>query len=72
MPWPTPVSALLLPLDRLQESEDLWGVYRHKRGYGGEVVRYIGAFDMVRSPLQHLALERIARPLFKRVARFSV
>lgn len=58
--------------DRLEENEDLWGVYRHKRGYGGEIVRYIGAFDMVRSPLQHLALERVARPLFKRVARLSV
>ncbi|MBV9278819.1 MAG: peptidoglycan bridge formation glycyltransferase FemA/FemB family protein [Chloroflexi bacterium] len=55
--------------DRLEENEDLWGVYRHKRGYGGEIVRYIGAYDLVRSPLQHLALERVARPLFKRVAR---
>lgn len=58
--------------DRLEESEDLWGVYRHKRGYGGEMVRYVGAFDLVRSPLQHLALERVARPLFKRVAHLGV
>jgi peptidoglycan pentaglycine glycine transferase (the first glycine) len=58
--------------DRLEENEDLWGVYRHKRGYGGEIVRYVGAFDMVRSRLQHLALERVARPLFKRVARMGV
>lgn len=58
--------------DVLEEDEDLWGVYRHKRGYGGEIVRYVGAFDLVRSPLQHLALERVARPLFKRVARLSV
>lgn len=57
--------------DRLDESEDLWGVYRHKRGYGGEIVRYIGAFDLVRAPLQHMALERVARPLFKRVARLG-
>jgi peptidoglycan pentaglycine glycine transferase (the first glycine) len=57
--------------DRLEEDEDLWGVYRHKRGYGGEIVRYVGAFDMVQSRLQHLALERIARPLFKRVARLT-
>lgn len=57
--------------DRLDEGEDLWGVYRHKRGYGGEIVRYIGAFDLVRAPLQHLALERLARPLFKRVARLG-
>lgn len=55
--------------DVLEEQEDLWGVYRHKRGYGGEIVRYIGAFDLVRAPVQHLALEKVARPLFKRVAR---
>lgn len=27
--------------------DGLWGVYRHKRGYGGEVVRSPGAFDYV-------------------------
>lgn len=53
--------------DVLEEREDLWGVYRHKRGYGGEIVRYAGAFDFVRAPLRHLALERVARPLFKRL-----
>jgi lipid II:glycine glycyltransferase (peptidoglycan interpeptide bridge formation enzyme) len=58
--------------DQLEEGEELWGVYRHKRGYGGEVVRYIGAYDLVREPLQHLALERVARPLLKRVARMGV
>lgn len=57
--------------DRLEENEDLWGVYRHKRGYGGEIVRYVGAYDIVRSPLQHMALERVARPLFKKVARMG-
>lgn len=54
--------------DRLEENEELWGVYRHKRGYGGEVVRYVGAFDIVRLPVQHFLLERLARPIFKRVA----
>jgi lipid II:glycine glycyltransferase (peptidoglycan interpeptide bridge formation enzyme) len=58
--------------DVLDEDEDLWGVYRHKRGYGGEIVRYVGAFDLVCSPLQHMALERVARPLFKKVARLGV
>jgi peptidoglycan pentaglycine glycine transferase (the first glycine) len=57
--------------DRLEENEDLWGVYRHKSGYGGEIVRYVGAFDLIRSPVQHLALERVARPLFKRVSRLA-
>lgn len=58
--------------DNLEESEDLWGVYRHKRGYGGEIIRYVGAFDLIRSPIHHLALERVARPLFKQVARLTV
>jgi lipid II:glycine glycyltransferase (peptidoglycan interpeptide bridge formation enzyme) len=57
--------------DRLEENEELWGVYRHKRGYGGEIVRYVGAFDIVQTPIRHFALERIARPLFKRVARMT-
>jgi lipid II:glycine glycyltransferase (peptidoglycan interpeptide bridge formation enzyme) len=58
--------------DRLQETEDLWGVYRHKRGYGGEIVRYIGAFDLVQSPLQQWAVENLARPLFKSASRLTV
>jgi lipid II:glycine glycyltransferase (peptidoglycan interpeptide bridge formation enzyme) len=58
--------------DTLDEGEDLWGVYRHKRGYGGEIVRYAGAFDLVRAPLHHIALERVARPVFKKVSRIAV
>jgi len=58
--------------DRLAEDEDLWGVYRHKRGYGGETVRYIGAFDLVHAPLRHLALERAGRPLAARLARLTI
>jgi len=58
--------------DQLEENEDLWGVYRHKRGYGGEVVRYVGAFDLIRAPFQHMALERVARPLFRRVSRLGI
>ncbi|GAC1444417.1 MAG: hypothetical protein NVSMB52_03800 [Chloroflexota bacterium] len=58
--------------DRLEESDDLWGVYRHKRGYGGDIKRYIGAFDLVQAPVQHFALEQIARPIMKRIARHTV
>jgi len=35
--------------DKLEQKnirEDLWGVYRFKQGFGGEVVRYAGAFDL--------------------------
>ena len=31
--------------DVLDESDPLWGVYRFKRGFGGEFVRHIGAWD---------------------------
>jgi len=30
---------------------ELWGVYRFKRGFGGRVVRSVGAFDYVYSPM---------------------
>jgi lipid II:glycine glycyltransferase (peptidoglycan interpeptide bridge formation enzyme) len=29
----------------------LWGVYRFKQGFGGQVIRYAGAFDYVYSPV---------------------
>jgi lipid II:glycine glycyltransferase (peptidoglycan interpeptide bridge formation enzyme) len=74
MRWAKQRGALVYDLwgipDRLEENEDLWGVYRHKRGYGGQIVRCIGAFDLVRSRPRHLVLERAARPVFKRASRF--
>lgn len=35
----------------LDRSEGLWGVYRFKRGFGGEVRRTIGAWDRIYRPL---------------------
>jgi lipid II:glycine glycyltransferase (peptidoglycan interpeptide bridge formation enzyme) len=35
----------------LDRRGDLWGVYRFKRGFGGELVRYAGAFDRIYNPL---------------------
>ena len=40
------------PVDELEaqfteRSDGLWGVYRFKRGFGGEVKRSIGAWDVV-------------------------
>jgi peptidoglycan pentaglycine glycine transferase (the first glycine) len=32
--------------DLFDESDPLWGVYRFKEGFGGEVVRHIGAWDL--------------------------
>jgi peptidoglycan pentaglycine glycine transferase (the first glycine) len=36
-----------------QRSDGLWGVYRFKRGFGGKLVRTIGAWDLVYSPLRY-------------------
>ena len=33
--------------------DGLWGVYRFKRGFGGRIARYVGAFDRVYRPLLH-------------------
>ena len=34
----------------LERRDGLWGVYRFKRGFGGRVVRYLGAWDYVYRP----------------------
>ncbi len=48
-----------------ERHDGLWGVYRNKRGYGGELMRYAGAFDRVYSALlyrlYHLALRLLGR-----------
>jgi lipid II:glycine glycyltransferase (peptidoglycan interpeptide bridge formation enzyme) len=37
--------------DELVDSDPLWGVYRFKRGFGGEFVEHIGAWDFPVSQL---------------------
>jgi lipid II:glycine glycyltransferase (peptidoglycan interpeptide bridge formation enzyme) len=36
--------------DEFTESDPLWGVYRFKEGFGGKVVRHIGAWDLPLKP----------------------
>ncbi len=36
-----------------ERQDGLWGVYRFKQGFGGRVVRYVGAWDYVYSPARH-------------------
>ena len=33
------------------ESDSLWNVYRFKKGFGGEVIRHIGAWDYIARPI---------------------
>ena len=36
-----------------ERSDGLWGVYRFKRGFGGHLVRAVGAWDLVYAPLRY-------------------
>jgi len=36
-----------------ERSDGLWGVYRFKRGFGGQLVRTVGAWDLVYAPLRY-------------------
>ncbi|MFL7790544.1 MAG: lipid II:glycine glycyltransferase FemX [Anaerolineae bacterium] len=37
----------------MQRSDGLWGVYRFKRGFGGRLVRSVGAWDRVYAPIRY-------------------
>jgi lipid II:glycine glycyltransferase (peptidoglycan interpeptide bridge formation enzyme) len=37
----------------IQRNDGLWGVYRFKRGFGGRLVRTVGAWDLVYAPLRY-------------------
>ena len=37
--------------DRFDETDSMWGVYRFKRGFGGEVLRTVGAWDYPVKPM---------------------
>lgn len=43
----------------LKRSNGLWGVYRFKRGFGGQIVHYLGAYDYVYSPLLYRLYSRL-------------
>jgi peptidoglycan pentaglycine glycine transferase (the first glycine) len=51
-----------LEADFTRRDDGLWGVYRFKRGFGGRVSRYVGAWDYVYSPsLYRLFITALAR-----------
>lgn len=45
--------------DHFTEADALWGVYRFKDGFGGQVVRHIGAWDYVPHRWLYLAYEKV-------------
>jgi lipid II:glycine glycyltransferase (peptidoglycan interpeptide bridge formation enzyme) len=42
-----------LEAEFVARSDGLWGVYRFKRGFGGRLVRTVGAWDLVYAPLRY-------------------
>jgi peptidoglycan pentaglycine glycine transferase (the first glycine) len=49
----------VLEREFLKRSDGLWGVYRFKRGFGGQVVHYLGAYDYVYSPLLYWLYNKV-------------
>jgi peptidoglycan pentaglycine glycine transferase (the first glycine) len=45
--------------DNFSESDPMWGVYRFKDGFGGTVVRHIGAWDYAPAPLLYRLYARL-------------
>ena len=45
--------------DVFDESDRLWGVYRFKRGFRGQIIRHIGAWDYAPRPLLYRAYAEI-------------
>ncbi len=48
----------VLEAEFMKRSGGLWGVYHFKRGFGGQLVRYIGAYDYVYRPLLYQFYQR--------------
>ncbi|MBN1955398.1 MAG: peptidoglycan bridge formation glycyltransferase FemA/FemB family protein [Anaerolineae bacterium] len=44
-----------------RRSDGLWGVYRFKRGFGGRLVRTVGAWDLILRPLRYKVYTAAAR-----------
>jgi lipid II:glycine glycyltransferase (peptidoglycan interpeptide bridge formation enzyme) len=49
--------------DEASEDDPLWGVYRFKSGFGAQVLRTIGAWDLPKRPLLYGAYSTALPPL---------
>ena len=45
--------------DVFQEDDPMWGVYRFKDGFGGTVLRTLGAWDFIPHPLLYRVYEGV-------------
>jgi lipid II:glycine glycyltransferase (peptidoglycan interpeptide bridge formation enzyme) len=48
----------------LSESNPLYGLYRFKKGFNGELTEFVGEMDLVINPLIHLAVQK-GEPMFR-------
>jgi lipid II:glycine glycyltransferase (peptidoglycan interpeptide bridge formation enzyme) len=55
--------------DEFSPDDPLWGVFRFKEGLGGEVVRYLGAWDLPVRPLYYRFYTQILPRLLNRMRR---
>lgn len=55
--------------DEFVENDSLWGVYRFKKGLGGEVVHYIGALDLPLNRILYNLYTKAIPPLMAQLRR---
>ncbi|MFQ5943849.1 MAG: lipid II:glycine glycyltransferase FemX, partial [Anaerolineales bacterium] len=55
--------------NELDESDSMWGVYRFKKGFGGQLVRTIGEWDFALRPSAY-KVYRLLMPIAQSVMRF--
>jgi Uncharacterized protein involved in methicillin resistance len=55
--------------DEFVETDRMWGVWRFKQGYGGQVVRHIGAWDYPVRPLLYWAYAQLLPRYLARLRR---
>jgi lipid II:glycine glycyltransferase (peptidoglycan interpeptide bridge formation enzyme) len=51
--------------DEFNDQDPMWGVFRFKSGLGGEVVRYIGAYDLPVQPISYQVYTQILPKVLK-------
>ena len=60
--WGVPDAELSeLERDFSRRADGLWGVYRFKRGFGGQLVRWSGTWDRIYRPGQYALFRRLSR-----------
>lgn len=59
-----------IPVDLADASDTMHGPYLFKKGFGGTVRQFVGAYDSVPRPLRYAAF-RLAEPLYTRALRLA-